>query len=183
MNNSTAIELGLSVRWAACNLGASTPEGFGDYFAWGETETKVIYGWRTYKWNYSSIEFHSKLSKYNNISAFGLVDYKTLLEEEDDIAHIRLGGKWRMPTFAECKELRDNCTWIWTKLNYVEGCLLTSNLNGESIFFPATGLRDEKKTIIPALGRYWSSSVLGNNTYDACSLEIGPLGVKLGWDS
>ena len=156
------VDLGLpsGVKWAACNVGATTPEGYGGYFAWGETETKGDYTWDTYKWcNGSS----STMTKYCVNSKFGTVDNKTTLEPEDDAAHVNWGGAWRMPTDAECQELIDNCTWTWTS-DYngtgVAGRIVTSNINGKSIFLPAAGQWNNSYTLNTEI-YYWNSSLSG----------------------
>ena len=152
-----AVDLGLSVKWANANLGATAPEGYGDYYAWGETETKENYSWETYKWCNG---WYDSLTKYNNSSSYGTVDNKTVLDLEDDVAHVKLGGNWRMPTDAEWTELRENCTWTWTTHNGVNGRLVTSNKNGNSIFLPAAGYRlDTGLDYAGSDGMYWSSSL------------------------
>ncbi len=156
------VDLGLpsGLKWAACNVGATTPEGYGGYFAWGETETKGDYTWDTYKWcNGSS----STMTKYCVNSKFGTVDNKTTLEPEDDAAHVNWGGAWCMPTDAECQELIDNCTWTWTS-DYngtgVAGRIGTSNINGKSIFLPAAGQWNNSWTLNTEI-YYWNSSLSG----------------------
>ena len=128
-----AIDLGISVKWASFNLGAITPEESGDYFAWGETNTKSDYSWSTYKWcngtNYT-------LTKYNDNSSYGIVDNRTLLDIDDDVAHVKLGGEWRMPTIYEWKELLDQCNHTRIIQNEAYGWLFTSKKNGNSIFIP-----------------------------------------------
>ena len=160
------VDLGLSVRWAKYNVGSTTPEGYGGNYAWGETESKTTYNWSTYKWcNGSS----SILTKYNNISSYGTVDNKTTLDPEDDVAHVKWGGGWRMPTKSEQDELLNNCTWTWydsgnTEFNGVAGCKVTSNKSGytdRSIFIPAAGGR---------FGGYWASSLKSDNPSSAWSL-------------
>ena len=139
-----AIDLGLSVLWATCNLGTSgfvsSPEEYGAYYAWGETGTKSNYSWETYKWcNGSS----TTLTKYNTYSNYGIVDNKTELDPADDVAHVKLGGKWRMPTEEEWTELRTKCVWKET-YNFngsgIFGEVVTAP-NGNSIFLPTTALR------------------------------------------
>lgn len=127
-----SVDLGLSVNWGTCNIGASSPEDYGEFFAWGELEEKEKYDWSTYKW-YEDGSF----SKYGP-------DGKTRLEPEDDVAHVRLGGKWRMPTDAEWAELRDtlNCRWTWIDKGDLQGYVVSSNkpgYAGASIFIPASG--------------------------------------------
>jgi len=152
-----AIDMGLSVKWANANLGAGGPEGYGDYYAWGETETKDSYSWETYKWCNGD---YNKLTKYNNNNSFGVVDNKTVLAPEDDVAHVKLGGNWRMPTDEEWKELIDNCTWTKKTQNGIKGLTITSNKNGKSIFLPAAGYRNEARlSSAGSCGYYWSSSL------------------------
>ena len=165
-----AIDLGLSVKWASCNVGAIQPEGYGDYFAWGETDPtqKSSYNWSTYIWcNGSS----SSLTKYNTASSRGVVDNKTILDLEDDAARANWGGTWRMPTDAEWTELRNNCTWTWTTQNGVNGTLVTSNSNGNSIFLPAAGSRgDSSLDVAGSGGYYWSSSLNTDYPHRACNV-------------
>ena len=155
LNGHEYVDLGLSVKWATCNVGASSPEKYGDFFAWGETEPKEQYYWSTYKhYNDSS----STLTKYNS---FGTVaDNKTQLELSDDAARANWGGSWRMPTYAELTELREQCTWTWTTQNGVKGYKVTSKSNGNSIFLPAAGSRDGSSLGYPgSFGNYWLSSL------------------------
>ena len=163
--SGTAVDMGLSVKWATCNIGASKPEEYGDYYAWGETETKSNYSWQKYKWANGA---SNKLTKYcpanktDYWDGTGSPDGKTVLDPEDDVAHVKLGGKWRMPTDAEWKALcsSDNCTWTWTAQNGVKGYLVTSKKNGNSIFFPAAGYRNVVYLrYTGSYGYYWSSSL------------------------
>lgn len=159
-----AVDLGLpsGIKWASCNLGASKPEGWGLHFAWGETETKADYSWSTYKWCDGS---GSTLTKYNSNSSGGAVDNKTVLEPEDDVAHVKLGGNWRMPTDADWTELRTVCTWTWATLNDMNGMKITGP-NGNSIFLPSAGFRDGiKHNNARVDGWYWSSSLYTDNQY------------------
>ena len=156
---SGAVDLGLSVYWATCNLGAAKPEDYGDYYAWGETEPKEDYSWSNYKFGTSS---SGQIFKYNTINSYGSIDNKTVLEPEDDVAHVKLGGKWRMPTDAEWTELRTKCTWTWVT-NYngsgINGRLVEAT-NGNSIFLPAAGYRyDTGRDKAGSRGYYWSSSL------------------------
>ena len=164
---SGAVDLGLGVYWATCNLSesgfVSSPEAYGDYYAWGETKTKEDYSWSTYKFGTSS---SGPFSKYNTNSSYGAIDNKTVLDPEDDVAHVKLGGSWRMPTDEEWTALRTNCTWTWTT-NYngtgVAGRIVTSNVAGykdKSIFLPAAGYRyDTRLGFVGSNGFYWSSSL------------------------
>jgi len=155
-----AVDLGLSVKWASINVGASKPEDYGNYYAWGETETKTDdYKASTYKYYSDSY----KLTKYCNKSSYGnngITDTKTRLTLEDDVAHVAWGGNWRMPTLAECEELRDNCDWSWVTQNGVKGWKVTSWETSRSIFLPAAGYRfDTGLSRVGSYGYYWSSSL------------------------
>ena len=161
-----AVDLGLSVYWATCNIGASKPEDYGDYYAWGETEPKENYSWSTYKWGTSS----TSLTKYNTDSSCGPVDNKTVLDPEDDVARAKLGDNWRMPTYEEWTELCTKCTWEWTT-NYngtgVKGRIVTAS-SGNSIFLPAAGYRRGTNLYdAGSSGFYWSSSLSTDYPYDA----------------
>ena len=157
-----AVDLGLpsGLKWASFNLGATAPEEYGDYFAWGETEPKSNYSWSTYKWCMNGSEV--QLTKYCNNSNYGyngFTDDKTVLDPEDDAAVVNWGGSWRMPTYDELNELKTQCTWTWTTQNGVNGRLVTG-LNGNSIFLPAAGYRDGTSLRnAGASGRPWSSSL------------------------
>ena len=140
--NYQYVDLGLSVKWATCNVGASKPEECGDYFAWGETKPKSSY-------------ISSNYTYTSNTST---------LPMSNGAARVNWGGSWRMPTKAEQDELRTNCTWTWTTQNGVKGYKVTSKSNGNSIFLPAAGdfysLYDEGSK-----GCYWSSSLYDNSSY------------------
>lgn len=155
-----AVDLGLSVKWATCNVGASCPEDYGDYFAWGETEPKDdFYNWIRYKWCNGN---YNNLTKYCNDSNYGIVDNKTTLELNDDAAYSNWGEEWRMPTKEELYELVRNCSWTWTNFNNTNGYHVTGP-NGNSIFIPAAGEQHQGR---PPHGvgetiSYWSSSIAG----------------------
>ena len=157
------VDLGLSVKWATCNVGATKPEEYGDYFAWGEIEPKTYYSWSTYKWCKGSYYTMTKYCNKSDYGKNGFTDTKTTLDLEDDVAHVKWGGSWRMPTKAEQDELRSNCTWTWTTMNGINGYLVTSNREGytdRSIFLPAAGYRgDSLLSGVGSLGYYWSSSL------------------------
>ena len=147
-NGHEWVDLGLSVKWATCNVGANSPEEYGDYFAWGEVEPKEYYDWSTYKY-YDE----DGLTKYD------YDDDKTILESGDDAATMNWGGTWRMPTTAEQQELVNNCTWTWTTQNGVEGSTVTGP-NGNSIFLPAAGYMYKGELVYAGEeGYYWSSSL------------------------
>lgn len=149
-----AIDLGLpsGTLWASCNVGATKPEEYGLYFAWGETSPKEDYSWSTYKWcNGSS----SNQTKYTGN------DGKTELDLEDDAAYVNWGSSWRMPSRAQQVELREQCNWTWTTLNGVNGYMVTSKTNGNSIFLPAVGWCYKTRLGEQAswVGIYWSRSL------------------------
>ena len=154
-----AVNMGLSVLWHQCNIGATKPEEYGDYYAWGETTTKSTYNWSTYTLCGGS---ETWITKYGVSSTYGITDNKTVLEKADDVAYQKFGGNWRMPTASEWDELlnTDNCTWSWTQLSGVNGCLVTSKKTGNSIFLPAAGDREEDDLCHAGYyGLYWSSSL------------------------
>ena len=162
-----AIDLGLSVKWASCNVGATEPWEYGGFYAWGETEEKSNYEWSTYEYCNGS---NTSMTKYCTDSFYGTVDNKTTLEPEDDVAHVKCGGSWRMPTTSEQYELLNNCTWTWTTLNGVNGYRVTGP-NGNSIFLPAAGYRDGTGVYYQgAYGYYWSSSLRNYYSFSACLL-------------
>lgn len=194
---SGSVDLGLSVFWATCNICesgfVSSPEKYGDVYAWGETEThysskdpliwkdgKTGYNFASYKWYDASTKTYTK---YVTSRYFGTLDYKSVLEPQDDVAHVKLGGSWRMPTNQEWIELLNNCTWTWVT-NYngtgVNGRLVTSNINGNSIFLPAaSGCWDEYNfNGYNEGGVYWSSSLDYNNPHSAYIVGFGPGGVN-----
>lgn len=157
------VDLGLSVRWATFNIGAVSPEDYGYYFAWGETESKSNYTWETYK--YCEDRYNS-LVKYCSKSTYGendFTDKKTVLVSNDDVARVDWGDNWRMPTRAEQEELLLKCTWTWTSQNGVNGYLVTSNVEGytdKSIFLPAAGyMYEDRLNYAGSIGVYWSSTL------------------------
>ena len=153
------VDLGLpsGLKWRSMNVGASKPEDYGDYFAWGETSPKSNYSSSNYK--YPATNYGDGIivyAKYDTTPVQG--DGKTVLEAEDDAATANLGNGWRTPTFKEFKELRENCTWSWTSLNGVNG-MQVKGPNGKTIFLPAGGWYDKttlnKKT---TYGSYWTAT-------------------------
>ena len=172
-NGHEYVDLGLpsGTKWATCNVGASKPEEYGNYYAWGETEPKDYYDWSTYKWCNGS---KTTLTKYNTSSSSGTVDNKTVLELADDAARANWGGAWRMPTYAEWTELRENCTWTWTTKNGVNGYEVKSEANGNSIFLPAAGYRGNGGLDDAGNdGYYWSSSLSTGYPDYACGVYFG----------
>lgn len=176
------VDLGLpsGLKWASFNLGATKPEEYGDYFAWGETEPKADYSWATYKWCMGS---KNTLTKYCTRSEYGyngFTDEKTVLDPEDDAAHVILGGNWRMPTKEEQDELRNKCSWEWTQVNGVNGQMVTGP-NGNSIFLPAAC---DPSLVYPeyvdSYGGYWSCSLYTSDPdFESYQILFFPYGT--GW--
>ena len=189
------VDLGLSVKWATCNVGASKPEEYGDYFAWGETEPYYNgdsqnptgwksgkssgYWWSSYKYCKGS---STTMTKYCNNSSYGyngFTDSKTVLDPEDDAAHVNWGGGWRMPTKDEFDELcnSSNCTWTWTTVNGVNGYKVVSKKSGYEgnyIFLPAAGFRSGTYLDdVGSYGGYWSSSLYTDDPDVAYCLGFG----------
>ena len=166
------VDLGLpsGLKWAKCNLGASKPSDYGDYYAWGETEPKAKYTWVTYKWMQTGQSDRKHITKYTfadgqtdaiwyDAGGNFIGDNKTTLEAADDAATAKLGSPWRMPTFDEIKELNDHCTFTWTTQDGVKGSKVKGP-NGKSIFLPAAGYHDDSALIrAGSWGNYWSSSL------------------------
>lgn len=173
-----AVDLGLSVKWASCNIGANSPEQYGDYYAWGEKETKSSYERANYKYYDSSY----LLTRYCTMSKYGKVDNKTTLDLQDDVARAKKGGSWRMPTKAEQDELRNKCDWKWTTKKGINGYEVKSRVNGNSIFLPAAGYRQNSSSHVVGSGAsYWSSTLSSDQPIDACLLyfnsdSIGEVG-------
>ncbi len=163
-----AIDLGLpsGTKWASWNVGASAPEEYGGYYAWGETEEKDYYDKNTYKY-------------YDN----GYIDIgEDIAGTQYDVAHEKWGGSWKMPSIDQMEELIDNCTWKWTTRNGVNGQLVTGK-NGNSIFLPATGRRfDDILRWENSDGEYWSSSLFPNNYTFANLLHIDSVYYRTSFD-
>ena len=166
INGHKFIDLGLpsGLLWAETNVGAETATDYGNYYAWGETETKTSFGsWKTYKLGESS----TTLTKYNS------TDKKTVLESEEDVASVKWSSRCRIPTQAEFAELFDttNCTWTWTSKTIsssetVSGYTVKSKKNGKSIFIPASGCYQSNSSLINhnSVGFYWSSTLNSDDT-------------------
>ena len=156
------VDLGLpsGTLWATCNIGATKPEDYGDYYAWGEANTKSTYNWSTYKYCNG---WYDDLTKYCDESDYGnngFTDNLTELQRGDDPATANWGSDWCMPTIKQWEELLGNTTNKWTKQNGVEGRLFTSKKNGNSLFLPAAGYRwDGILYYVGSYGNYWSSSL------------------------
>lgn len=166
-NDYEFVDLGLSVKWATCNIGANNPEEYGKYFAWAEISSKEKYEWETYKWG----TFYN-LTKYSIDSSVGTVDDKTRLENSDDAAYVNCGKNWRTPSKEEYNELLDKCVWMWSKLNNVQGYMVTSKINGNSIFLPAAGHKVGSLLTEALYGADYMTSDLSPDSRFACSLHF-----------
>ena len=168
-NGHEYVDLGLSVKWATCNVGATRPEDAGDYFAWGETQPKSKYDWSTYKWCNGS---KKKLIKYSDTWE---KDNVNTLELSDDAAHVNWGGNWRMPGFYEVYELYEDCTWEWSYQNGRGGYKVTSKKNGNHIFLPTTGkCSGSAVTYSNTLGYFWKNTI----GWMSASADIGYFNAK-----
>ena len=165
-NEPEYVDLGLpsGLKWAKCNVGASSPEEYGLYFAWGETT------------GYTAEQVTSGVRAFTEDGYNGgpAASISTDLTLEQDAAHVNLGDNWRMPTKAEYQELRDNCNVVWTD-DYngtgVKGGIFTSKVNGKSVFFPAAGICSNSGVILVGSdGRYWSTS--WDSEYNAWELDF-----------
>ena len=174
-NGHTYVDLGLpsGTLWATMNVGANNETDTGLYFAWGETQgytdaSTKAFSWEDYKW--SNNGSRSDFTKYNE------TDGKTQLDLEDDAAAVNWGGKWHMPTEAQCRELfnTDNCTNEWTTVNGVNGRLFTSVINGKTLFIPAAGLCGGCIVYnVGHSGYVWTSSLNSTIVSDAWDIFFG----------
>lgn len=171
LNGHDYVDLGLpsGTLWATCNIGASSPESYGGYYAWGETSTKSTCWWNNYKYATSSSSDwgNAKVTKYcynSNYGSNGFTDYISTLQSSDDVATETWGSGWRMPTYNEMCELYNNCSYEKTTLNGTKGLLFTGS-NGNSIFLPAAGaVLDNGTESAGVKVYYWTTSL---NTDDS----------------
>ncbi len=160
-NHPHAIDLGLpsGTKWCCCNVGASRPEDYGGYYAWGETSEKSVYSEETYAFYDNYINIGSDISG-----------------TQYDVAHVRMGAPWRMPTFEQQMELMKYCTHVWTPQNGVNGILVTGP-NGGQVFLPAAGTRFYEDLVgAGSYGYYWSGSLYPCDDYYAYGLCIDSIG-------
>ena len=162
------IDLGLpsGTKWACCNVGADTPEGYGGYYAWGEMEEKGTYNWSNY--------IHCDGS-YDTCHDLG----SDIAGTQYDVAHVKWGGSWVMPSDDLQRELIKNCSSEWTTVNDVNGMLFTGS-NGGSIFLPAAGCRDYSGLVnAGSYGYYWSSTQ--NPSYSYYAYDLYFRSGNVGW--
>ncbi len=164
-NHPHMIDLGLpsGTKWACCNVGATTPEGYGDYFAWGETQPKDVYNWDTYQYGYYNNDGDN--SHLVNIGS-------DIAATQYDAATAKWGAPWQMPTKDQCQELLDNCTSEWTAQNGINGYMLTGR-NGGTIFLPGVGYRRDGSLYGVGMCYYLSSSLVSSRWDDAWFLYFG----------
>lgn len=158
-----AVDLGLTsgTKWATCNVGATAPEDYGGYYAWGETEEETDYSWANYA--YAVLDADGELSECTEIGS-------DIAGTAYDVAHVKWGGTWKMPTKAQLQELCDECKWEWTTLNEVNGYLVKGG-NGNSIFLPAAGIHhDTTAYYAGSSGNYWSSTAFAG--YPKCAYSM-----------
>ncbi len=182
LNGHAWVDLGLpsGTKWATCNVGATTPEGYGNYYAWGETTTKETYNGSTYKYGNGPeglIKYCPETTLTTDwgmtFGRDGYTDTLTTLEPSDDAATVNWGGNWRMPTQDEIQELTDNCNMTWNTQNGINGILFTSKTNSNSIFLPTAGYRyDSELNDAGSDGYYWSSSLKAFEPIFAIRLDL-----------
>ena len=177
------MDLGLpsGTLWATYNIGATKPEEYGWYFAWGETEPKDVYDWSTYKYAKASGAYQlDSITKYNMDGYYGKIDSLSTLLPEDDAATANWGSEWRMPTNEEQRELVEECQYQMTEVNGVYGAKFTGK-NGNSVFFPAAGYRyGSVVSRVGGDGLYWSSSLDEKGEGGARGLDFGGKGTDWG---
>ena len=180
------VDLGLpsGLLWAVRNVGASSPEDYGDYFAWAEIQPKSVYNWNTYIYTCGD---YDDLTKYCNDSYYGCNGYAdnlTVLHASDDAATVNWGSDWRIPTEEEWEELLNHCISVWTMQNGVSGrCFIGSN--GNSLFLPAAGYRwGDDLNQVGNFGIYWSSSLGTSRPSNAwyCDFSSGGIGTNILYD-
>lgn len=155
------VDLGLAsgTLWATTNVGASSPEIYGSFFAWGETKTKEVYNGFNYKFGKGDEYEVDSLFKYNTLLEYGNVDSLMNLLPEDDIATIEWGRNWRIPTISEWAELYEQCSWIWSEFNGTWGYKVVGK-NNNWIFLPIGGKRFQDHRLLSEMyGYYWSATV------------------------
>ena len=164
------VDLGLSVKWAACNIGAEKPEDYGDYFAWGETKPKMEYSESTYEYSVRKFLYYKYFDLGKNIS-----------DTQYDAAHANWGGGWRLPIKAELDELKRKCTWTWTTRGGHNGYKVTGP-NGNSIFLPAAGYRAGALCCnIGKSGLYWDSTPHEKHMQNAYYLDFRSSYYNIEW--
>jgi len=174
-NHPHLIDLGLpsGTKWACCNVGATTPEGYGNYYAWGETQPKSVYNWDTYQYgyyNYDNVDFSHLVNIGSNIAGTGY-----------DAATANWGAPWRMPTKVQLEELWSDCTSEFTTQNGINGRKFTGP-NGGAIFLPFAGIRSVDKLYnLGVYGYYWSASLNDSNPPYAHMFAFSSTSLFMDW--
>ena len=173
-NGHLFVDLGLpsGALWATCNVGATTPEELGEYYAWGETEEKEDYSWSTYKWcnGERCNSSNATLTKYCDRGGYGSMDGKVSLEPEDDVANVKWGGDWHIPTQAEFQELMDHCTVKYIKIANKKHVYQFTGPNGNSIVMPASGEKYGTDFSTDYFC-YWSADLTNSRSNTAWAIE------------
>lgn len=190
-NGYEYVDLGLSVKWATCNVGAALPQNYGNFFAWGETTDKDIYLWDSYRFMTNGYHYWEGINKYQvaDYQKDGVWydgdtfvgDNQRTLTSTDDAATATWGEGWRMPTQAELNELVTKCHWRWISDGYRKGYLVERN--GRAIFIPAAGCAYEYAYYgTGSYGYYWSRELTASYTQYAYSLYINSREHSIGFD-
>ena len=185
--NHEYVDLGLpsGTLWATCNIGASAPEEYGNYFAWGETESKETFTWENYKWCEGRFDSMTKYCTDSGYGSNGFTDGKMELDPEDDAAYVNWGPSWRMPTHEQQRELVEQCTWTWETRNSVKGQLVTGP-NGNTIFLPASRSSVQESPwdtgTWGSWAFYWSRTLRTNQSDNASDLLYPAYPANATWD-
>ncbi|MBP5319267.1 MAG: hypothetical protein J6Y77_07695 [Paludibacteraceae bacterium] len=178
VDNHEWVDLGLSVKWATCNIGAQSPSDFGDFFAWGETMAKKKFTWKNYKYRLDGDDVRSvRFTQYNTVRGRGKVDNRMQLSPLDDAARINWSRQWRIPSPAEWQELWKNCSAELVTIDGHPCYKLTSKINGNSIVLPLGGIKgpqDSERTI----GSYWSCMLMQGEASGAQNITLNEKGVR-----
>ena len=173
LNGHAYVDLGLpsGIKWATCNVGASSPGEYGGYYAWGETTTKSSY-------DESNSLTYSKSD--SELLSAGIIEASGNLIMQHDAARANWGGSWRIPAIAECKELIERCTWNWTTYGNHKGYKVTGP-NGNSIFLPVAGTREGSSPNEAGVRGYYWSSTPNEDHYDADRISFNSGHTYVGW--
>ena len=167
-----SVDLGMTVVWATCNVGASKMEECGSYFAWGAKSAGTSFDWSNCPY-WTKTNVFSKYTTHNACSSESKADGKDKLEEADDVANVLMGNSWRMPTKEEWETLISGCTWKWTAVNGVYGYMGTDKVKGGTIFFPASGYYDDGGIEDKGTAAYyWTSSLYTEGTDDNSAYSV-----------
>ena len=164
------VDLGLSVKWATFNLGATSSNEIGTFYAWGEIEPKDLYTVNNYQWWNKTSKEITKYCTIDSLAYGGVADGLTELQPQDDAAHMIKGEHWRMPDLDECKELGNGCTWTVSTRQGQIGFEGISKINGNTIFLPVVGFRAGANLVYETLGGYWSSTL--NIEKQSCAMGL-----------